>query len=288
MRLYRLAATFLITALAADLSKGDNVCFVGHSLVNDDMPFILKHLAQDADIHHASKGHITNGANLKWNWNEAHRLESKGDTINARDPKHGLPTGQFDVLVLTPATKIQDHLRWSQTEVYAQHFAALSKDANPKTRVFLYHTWPSIKPGNWKQPSWDKERDVDLNGDPALEEMAQHGLKGVQKHLIAQGHPTAIIPAADAIALLQTRIESGQVPGLRRLSEVFTDDIHMNKAGNYFIACVMLATIYDRSPVGLTPTIPDRWGGQNPFVSLPPAQARALQQTAWDTVQAAR
>ncbi|WPB57349.1 hypothetical protein [Xylophilus sp. GOD-11R] len=53
------------------------------------------------------------------------------------------------------------------------------------------------------------------------------------------------------------------------------DKRHPSPAGSYLAAATLYATLFGRSPVGLTDT-----------EGLPPATALALQQVAWDTVQA--
>jgi hypothetical protein len=92
-----------------------------------------------------------------------------------------------------------------------------------------------------------------------------------------------MVPAGQAFYNLTTQINAGNVLGITSFRDLFSDDIHLTNAGNYFIACVMYATMYGQSPVGLTSTISDQWGA--PFTNMPtPAQASVMQQVAWSTV----
>ena len=85
------------------------------------------------------------------------------------------------------------------------------------------------------------------------------------------------------MALLHDLIDDGQVPGLDHVFDLFSDDIHLTDAGNYFIALVMYATIYGVSPEGLTWEINDQWGSS---YDLPPqSTAQALQSIAWQSVE---
>ena len=59
----------------------------------------------------------------------------------------------------------------------------------------------------------------------------------------------------------------------------FVDGKHPSLAGTYLAACVFFATLYDRAPVGgAVPTGSD----------MAPEVAKALQEVAWETVQAFR
>ncbi|CAN1497149.1 hypothetical protein MCEMSE15_00377 [Fimbriimonadaceae bacterium] len=60
------------------------------------------------------------------------------------------------------------------------------------------------------------------------------------------------------------------------------DDIHLNKIGCYYIGCVMYATLLGKSPAGATGTVKNIWG--QPLVDLSPAQAKVLQDLAWEAV----
>ena len=68
-------------------------------------------------------------------------------------------------------------------------------------------------------------------------------------------------------------------------------DHHQSRAGSYLSACVFFATIYDRSPVGLSAEFYAELEGveelkiRNPFIRLDEAVAQYLQGVAWETVR---
>ena len=60
------------------------------------------------------------------------------------------------------------------------------------------------------------------------------------------------------------------------------DRSHPNQAGSYLSACVIYATLFDDTPIGLPPVI--RNDRRNAIIHLPPAEASFLQRIAAETV----
>ena len=56
----------------------------------------------------------------------------------------------------------------------------------------------------------------------------------------------------------------------------YKDGIHLNEAGSFLVGCTFFATLFGEDPAGL-PT--------EPYGNIPPAVAKAIQQTVWDTVR---
>ena len=252
------------------------VFMVGHSLVNFDMPTLLAGLAEDAGKDHERGEQITIGSPLVYNWYNSHAAQGLDGQVE-------LPTGNWDVLVLTEAVPLINHLTYSDTYTYAGNFHQLALDGNAVTRTFIYETWHCINSGTPAGCDWDDFDHIPwrqrLDDDLPLWE-------GIVDHLNAnhQGPKVNLVPAGQALALLHDRILDDQVPGTSHVFELFTDDIHLNDAGNYFVALVMFATIYGESPVGLTHQINDTWG--TPYDLPDQPTALALQTTAWDAVSA--
>ena len=308
IRLAILSALFMPMLPAA--AHADNVFYVGHSLVNDDMPWIIHHaLKNHPSIKHDYRVQQRPGANLKTNWAQRNDPDSMDwdKSTSAGNPEQGLPTGRFDVIVLTPAVPVFSQLDWAQTHDNAANFYKLARKHNPTARAYLYQVWPSVKnkgwqgKNSWEQTTWRQQILVDLKGknhphDFVVQKAGPYevpeggfsrlGLEGVADYVAAQTAPSDdrvyIIPAALALLELEKQIAAGRVPGITALSDIFEDDIHMNRVGNYFIAMVHIATIYNINPVGLTGEIDDFWG--NPWLKLPADQAKALQGIAWQTV----
>ena len=270
----------LVTAEKASAGEPDaaSVLMVGHSLVNFDMPTMLAALAEDAGKQHQRGEQIINGAPLRWNWDHSHEAQGL-------DARVELPTGNWNVLVLTEAVPLLNHLIWSGTYEYAGNFHQLALGGNPGTRTFIYETWHCIDSGSPKGCPWDDESHIDWRTrlDRDLPRW-----QGIADHLNVAYPDVAsveLIPAGQALALLDDRLhaQAGVVPGIGHVFDLFADDIHLTDAGNYFVALVMFATIYRQSPEGLTHAISNEWG--QPY-DLPSAEAAAALQTiAWDVVR---
>lgn len=240
-----------------------SVFFVGHSLVNFDMPAMLADLARSAGAEHHYGAQVGVGAPLWWNW-------TFPDMAGGEDAVVELPTGRYDVLVLTELVPVGEHVMHSETVEYAARFAALALDARPDTQVYVYETWYDVT-----DPAWlTRIEDDRLIWEQVADELdARVG-----------GPEVLLVPAGTAFARFVQRVEAGEVEGLSSRFDLFVDEIHLNDLGNYFVACVQLATIYRRSPVGLTAETQSRFG--RPYDAPSAAVARAMQETAWQVVSA--
>lgn len=271
------AMAFATDAATAGAPDATSVFMVGHSLVNTDMPTMLAALADDAGKQHQRGEQIINGAPLRWNWEHSHEAQGL-------DARVELPTGHWNVLVLTEAVPLLNHLTWSGTYEHAGNFHQLALDGNPDTRTFIYETWHCIDSGTPAGCPYDDESHIDWRQrlDVDLPRW-----QGIADHLNANhdGATVELVPAGQALALLDDRLhaQSGVVPGIGHVFDLFADDIHLGDTGNYFVALVMFATIYRQSPQGLTHLISNEWG--QPY-DLPSAEAAAALQTiAWDAVR---
>jgi hypothetical protein len=239
-----------------------DVFFVGHSLVNHDMPAMLEDLAVDAGRTHTYGSHVGNGASLSWIWNNPSRGEGE-------DPHVALPSGRWNVLVMTEAVPLADQIEWNGTVDYAGRFYDLAMAGDGATQVYFYETWHSLDGAyDWR---------ARITSDRALWQQVVDRVNAAKA-----GPEMLLVPAGTALGRLVDRIESGGVSGLSSRRDLFVDDIHLSDAGNYFIALVHYATIYRRSPVGLTARTTDRWGGA--FVAPSADAARVMQEIAWEVV----
>jgi hypothetical protein len=239
------------------------VFFVGHSLVNFDMPAMLEQIARSAGVDHAHGVQVGNGAPLRWHW------ERPETTSGERAAEH-LPSGRYDVLVLTEGLPITEHVRYSDSARYVAEFANLAARGNPDVQVYLYQTWYSLE-------DMEMEWRARIDAERAVWEALADEVSAARS-----GPPVLLVPAGTALGRLVDRIEAGEVPGLRSRAELFTDDIHLNDLGNYFVALVQLATLYRRSPVGVVRETVSRFG--QPFEAPSPELARVMQEVAWEVV----
>lgn len=268
MKIKCILFTVLIIFLNQPLfaGKGMKVMAIGHSLVNHDLPYCLDHLAKNAKKKgHVTDQQVTNGAPLKWNWLHPDKAEGVNGKISLSKKK-------YDMLILTTASPIQQHIKWSKPEKYGELFSKIALKKSKSCQIYFYLTWPTHEAKEWKQKGWLSELKEDRK---QLEGLA----KNLQKKLKAR-KKVKIIPASLAILKLKESINKGKVSGLKSINDIFKDEIHMNNVGNYFIACVWYSSIYAKSSEGLSSIIPGRYG--EAFIDIPKKQATALQKIAWE------
>jgi hypothetical protein len=260
------------------LSTAFAVLMVGHSLFAQDGPDMLQGALRAGTGWGDVSAQIINGAPLRYNWENAANAEG----VNARTV---LNAGGTTHLILTEALPLENHVTWSQSHEYAASFAGLAFAANPDAKIYVQETWHDLKSGTGTPVAFDEGADVPwrmrLDNDlPVWEGIVT---------AIADAHPdhagqVALIPAGQAMGRLHDQIAQGKINGLRDISTLFADDIHLNDMGHYFVAMVQYATLTGLDPLGLPTDFKDRWGGA--FDMPTPDLARELQRVAAETVAA--
>ncbi len=268
----RIVSLLLLIAYTISAQQ-HNIFFIGHSLINHELPRMFNEIAKSGNnTSHTHKEQITNGAPLKWNWDN-------GDQAEGHNARVEIPKGEYDVVVMTEAVPLINHLKWSDTYKYGGNYYDLAIKGNKETQVYLYETWHCINSGDTcaydplDSIPWRKRIDDDL--------MSWQGITD-SINSMHDGKKMLTIPGGQAMAGLYDAIQKGSVPDLASIKDVFHDDIHLNDIGHYFIACVMYGTIYKKSPIGLTNKSNDEWG--NPFDAPSPELAKKMQEIAWKTV----
>lgn len=271
-------------ALSGPLDRA-RVFFIGHSLVNHEMPAMVAGLARSAGLDFDYQTQVINGAPLHWNWDNAHQGEGRQSRIgNARAE---LPSGRFDVVIMTEGIPLD-----VDTVRAGGNFFRLAVESNPQTRVFMYETWHSLV---WEDVydvynRYEPDRALHIPGRNSYDWRAllddlrpawTRRIDGINTENPA-GLRMAMVPAGSAVARLVDEIEAGRVPGIRSRRDLFTDDIHLSDLGNYFVALVQFATIFRRSPEGLTTNLQDQWG--RAFRAPTAEQAAIFQRVAWEHV----
>lgn len=246
------------------------VLFVGHALVGAQLPAMVQRAAAAQQIELRAEWQVIDGAPLMQNWTHS----AAADGIDGR---RALDSRRFDHLVLTEALPLAEHLHASRSGDYARQWADLARNARPGAQVWIYETWHSLNSGTaMANPQdtgagmgWRQRLDEDW---PAWLDIAA-----------AAGPDVRVIPAGQAMGALADAISAGTVPGLRDISDVFSDDIHLNDRGNYMVAMVMHASLTGRDPRGLPRQLVRQWASRTTVVSEDMAQR--MQQIAWQVVQ---
>ncbi len=249
------------------------ILFIGHSLIGVVMPAMMQGIAESLGARMAWDAQIGIGAALEVNWKDP----DSADGVDARDV---LPTGAYDVVVMTEAVRLDDMIRYRDPPRYGGLFYDLARRSRPDVRVFFFETWHDRDEvrrtvGPRQVATWRAYLDEDR---PRWE--------GIVDAIEAAhpGPPIHIVPGGQAFARLHDAIHAGEVPGLTDDAALFRDSVHPSPLGCYFVALVQFATVFRRSPVGATNLGRDREG--QVLVEVPPATARALQRIAWEAVRA--
>jgi hypothetical protein len=249
-----------------------DIVFVGHSLIGPDLPPLVEGGLRQMRMPMTVSAQIINGAPLRFN------LEN-GANAEGVDARAEIAKGETDVLILTEAIPLAEHLKWNDTSGTIAAYAGLAKAANPEARVFVYETWHSRSSG----PGTVIENDPGagmpwrdrLSADLPLWEGAVQDAK-------AKGADVSLVPAGQAMARLADAVEAGQVPRIASMDEFFSDDIHLSDKGKYFVALVHIAAISGKSPEGLPAQMTRSWKSREAVIA--DDLARVLQRLAWEAV----
>jgi hypothetical protein len=270
-----IASTLLFISTSNVQAQTNKTFFLGHSLINFHVPNIVNKLSIASSQTFSYDANIGNGAPLSWHWN---------NPTTGQGPQWDLtlPLGGYENFIITEAVPLDGHLTYSDTYRYADSLYSFAQQSNPNVQYYLYETWHCINsgaggascngdPGN--NIPWRDRLDLDL---PKWESIAD------SINLI-HPNPMLVIPGGQAMARLSDSIESGTVPGLSSVFDLFVDEHHLDSRGNYFIGCVMFSVIHGISPVGLPNQLTSEFDVL--YTEYPtPAQAVIMQEIAWQTV----
>ena len=256
------------------LSFLTDVLFVGHSLVGPSLPPLLDATLQRMGEPSVVQAQIINGSSLAFNWD--HSAEAEGVDAKAR-----LAAQPTDVLILTESQPVVGQVKYSDSAGYAAKFAGLALDANPQVRLYIYESWSSLNSGPGAITKDDPDAGIPWRERIALDLPVWEGIAA--DTAAKAGHEVKLLPVGQAMGMLADEIKAGAVPGIKDIREMFSDDIHPNGKGLYFIAMVQAAAIMGKSPEGLPAKVTRAWTSRDAVISQD--QAVALQQIAWKALQ---
>jgi hypothetical protein len=277
MRYYLLCLCSVILvcfkANAQSLSSA-NPYYVGHSLINHNVPKFVDNLATSAGKTSNYAVQIINGAPISYNFQNPQAAEGTPYTT-------ALPTGNYDVFIITEAVPLLNHTVWSNTYGAANDFLTYARSYRNDIRYFIYETWHCTNTGTPEGCDWDN--DDNLLWQPRLIHDYPKWVKIVDSVRTLQPYNDVyMVPAGQAFHALSVEIDEGRVPGISTYKDLFPDGIHPSATGNYFVACVMYSCIFKESPAGLTNIMHDQWGTL--AVTVPPDLAAKMQEVAWNVV----
>ncbi len=244
------------------------ILFVGHSLVGPGLPPLVEAGLAAMEEPAQVRAQVINGAPLAWNWDNSASAEGVDARARLADPG-------VSALILTEAQPIAAQVDWQDSAGLVARWAGLARQANPDIRVFVYETWPSLASG----PGTVIEGDA-AAGTPWRQRLTDE----LPLWVGIAGDGVGVIPAGQAMGALADAAAAGSVPGIDDIRDVYADDMHLNGKGHYFVAMVHLAALTGRSPEGIPAKLLRAWPSRDAVISQ--ETATAMQQIAWETVQA--
>jgi hypothetical protein len=248
--------------------KGLRVLTAGHSF-HVWMPALLNEIAEKAGITGHEKVALSSigGSQVIQHWNVA---EGKNQI------KPALIASKADVLTLSPIYLPDEGIG---------NFVKLGLEHNPNLRITVQEFWlPFDEQALWATRGKGVTIDRDAKTIAQLREAHApyfQAMDGHVRELNATSGKTAVfvVPAGQAVLALREKVIKGEVPGIAKQSELFTDPIgHPRDHIKVLAAYCHFAVIYGRNPAGLP--VP------NAIAKLPDAEKlnRILQELAWDAV----
>ncbi len=250
------------------------VFHLGHSLVNRDMPAML---AQLAPTGHAYDSQLGWGTTLQAHWGDApiNGFEAENAHPHFRPAMEGVQSGDYDAIVLTEMVEIRASIRYYDSPVYLARWAETALNARPDVRLYLYETWHQLDdPEGWLERI-----------DRDHERYWLSRVLGPALAALPDGTQIFLIPAGPVLAAFVRAVEGqGGVGNVRDRTDLFAraedgalDVIHLNDIGNYLVALVHYAVLYQQSTVGLPHGLTRADG--SPAVAPDPKVARLMQDT---------
>jgi hypothetical protein len=265
--------------------RGLRTYHIGNSLTDTINPW-LKPIADSTGVDHQYARWTIPGAAISWL--SDHRGDGFGDPMGAQN---------IDAF---PAS-------WAPIEhISLQPFADPSREkegaaalsllkpvlaSSPDVQVWIYAQWPARDgPGQkdvfkmssfavgagWALPPWEVARQPTNWEEATLNHETYHQAFRTWLDERLPGKPVRLVPGGRGLVKLKQAIERGEVPGINEFyDQHFSDDLHLSEKGQYMVALVFYASLYERSPDGAT------FAG----TGLNEAQARVYQRIAWETVQ---
>jgi hypothetical protein len=256
------------------------VYHLGHSLVGRDMPAMLAQLAPEG---HAYESQLGWGAPLRAHFEPdvpVPGFEAENAHPRFRPAREAIASGDYDALVLTEMVELRDALRFHDSALYLQRWAALARAAAPHTEVFLYETWHRLDdPAGWLERL-----------DRDLPELWLARLADPELMVSGPERPLRLIPAGQVLAAFVRDLEArGGQDGLQSRADLFArtpegqlDPIHLNDFGHYLVALTHFAVLYRQNPIGLPHQL--RRADGSPAQAPAPPIARRMQELVWSVV----
>lgn len=250
---------------------GLRVYFASHSL----MWYVPKPLGEMADAA-GIKGHQLVGLQSLGASKTVQHWNLPDDKNQA---KKALKTGEVDVFIMSPI---------SFPDEGVENYVKLGLEHNPNMRFIVQLSWGGGDIDNQDFPTGAFDK-VDKEKTPEqLEALYQRNIKAgeAQADELNQKYGkgkkiVALVPSAQAMVALRTKIAHKEWPGLGKQGELFVDAVHPSAPMEALNTYLHFAVLYGQSPVGLPMPTMLKNGKRETWDEK---FNRSLQELAWETV----
>jgi hypothetical protein len=260
------------------------VAYIGHSLIPQHFPDMVGDIARSLQgITHIGISQSIPGTGIGGNWifcrastippTQWPGLEFACDEI-AQSPANAPFTAMMLTDTNNPIIPPWDANDLKTTPADFEKFLDVLLTKNPGGRSYYFTQWESLGGNTWTPAG--------LAAEVAYFEKVVLRVEELAFSLRGRSVDVTVVPANLALQELLQQMNAGTFAGELTLSDIFEDSVHMNNIGDYYLACVVFASIYERSPVGATGLTHDRFGRE--MTNLPGGTALKLQQLAWNVV----
>jgi len=158
------------------------------------------------------------------------------------------PNALYDALLITERHDIVDVIRWEYTNSLLHHYHNRLLAGNDQGETYLYHSWLNIDPAD--PQDWIGFETLMLNAWECVADKVNLTLQSEGKT-----RSINVIPAGWALTQLLQHILDDEVPGFsgtdaQKIDDLFSDNVHLNEAGVYYMAAISFAVVNKRSPEG--------------------------------------
>lgn len=275
-------AIFVATAVAETSEKsevtlprplGTRVIQSGHSLT-DPIPVVLEKMIRASGGPNTVMARSTvPGSPMEIRWKNPPGSEL---------PDARARIGDYEVLVLTERVPLSNTLPWHNSPGEALRWfnhAWENGNGGRGAETILYATWVEIDSGpGYENPHRDPEGNIPWRERLPLElarwaQIVDH----VNANRPTGSPPMRLIPGPLIFAAVHDEIAAGTAPHLTNISQLFSDNIHVNDDGAYLISLAHFAVIYGRDPREL----PEKAGKPQ---ALHPETAQWMKELVWQVL----
>jgi hypothetical protein len=249
---------------ASGPSRPANVFFSGHSLLAQPIPEFTQAIARSLGTPINWNQQSMGGSPIKWRsrgredsaplWSGYRQGDNRdGQNMDViAELKTGASVGRpYDALVITEMAASLGTMLWNDTARYLRHYHERFQAGNPQGTTWFYESWFDLSDKN------DPRRWIAYEREATV--VWQCIAARVNASLALERRPDRIrsLPAGVALVhLVEQATQGAGVPGItlgnvrQTVDSLIYDDIHVTRLGSYYLALVIDATLFGRSPVG--------------------------------------